>query len=289
MAWSQSKESTGNYVSYHYICFSFFSPILGKQHPELVSGVTSSFYKNPGQEWYKRWDFFKTPGRYTTDEPDEYHADILIVVTAHVLKRHIIIINDESHFETISHVTGNAITPGNVKNHVPLLLARINEPSHYQSLVFKENQDKFWIDYCKANECTTEVQVWNENVCRGCSKEFTQLSSHLKASPNCKIKYSEIERNNMRTDEKTNTGDCNESKLHCKGCGNMYLHIIPHLKKILYAIRLFRKRTWRKLLKKRKKKKQTERLKKENKKEKKMNPSLRRISMRMECRSTSEQ
>ncbi len=85
---------------------------------------------------------WELPKKYDTD----WLFDLLISFTAHVIKRHLLIFNED--LGKIVFQSGNAYDKNNVVNNTPILLARIkisNTSFHYQILKSKNSQ--YWISY----------------------------------------------------------------------------------------------------------------------------------------------
>ena len=183
-----------------------------------MSEPGTSFCENPGTDWYNIWEYLKTSGRFTTNIPGEYHSDLIVLVSSHVLKRHLVIINDQTHFERICFINGNRIQANNVTNPTPLLLGRLHSAAHYQSLVYTGKQSaEYWTKYCQtvlaslvpfqdqssqASKKGNKIGS-NKSQCRGCKKMYVGILKHIKKSLNCSIKYSsvEIEDMNIKDDQ----------------------------------------------------------------------------------------
>ena len=135
--------------------------------------------------WNAKWDYLKESGRYNSEI-----FDLVISLAANILKRHIIIINEDAASDAQMFISGNAIQTGNVQNHMPLLMCRIHNPEHFQTLT--TNNPDFWIKYCKF-----KVEEWEGNSingkCRGCEKVFQRLVSHLNNNSDCREMYTRPE------------------------------------------------------------------------------------------------
>ena len=170
-------------------------------------------------KWELNWNIAKT----NYNNPN---FDLFIFFVAHKIKRHIVIIDAQA--KDPYFVDGDNISRGNVQNLIPILLCRIGSPKinvaeHYQTLV--SDNSIFWKNYsfnkinnlqatgdtpAKNNisdpnsletnktqpktKLNISSQACNNNKCKGCGEIFIRLLSHLNNNPLCDIKYTEKEK-----------------------------------------------------------------------------------------------
>ena len=82
---------------------------------------------------------------YTKYDCDAF--DLFVMYVAHVIKRHLVIINTSQNINEPTFISGNMFNDSNVTSNVPILLGRISSGSgHYQSLCSKNSN--FWETFC---------------------------------------------------------------------------------------------------------------------------------------------